>query len=96
MSAAIHQSFIVQVGGMFSTTVRKHMRDFGRISVCGAISTYNDSKESPSMALCCEGDFVFKQLKMEGFLVHRWLGRWMEGLVQMTQWIQDVIISAHI
>lgn len=67
------------------------MKDFGRISVCGAISTYNDLKDSPSMAPCCEPAFVFKQIRMEGFLVHRWLSRWMEGLVQMTQWIQEVI-----
>jgi len=43
------------------------------------------------MAPACEAAFVFKQLKMEGFLVQRWLNRWMEGLTQMSQWIQEVI-----
>ena len=66
------------------------MKDFGRISVCGAISTYNDKMGEPATAPCCEGAFVFKQLKMEGFLVHRWMNRWMEGLAQMTKWIQEV------
>jgi len=82
----------LKVGGLFSTTVRNHMKDFGRISVCGAISTYNDKTGEPATAPCCEGAFVFKQLKMEGFLVHRWMNRWMEGLAQMTKWIQEVSI----
>lgn len=64
------------------------MKDFGRISVCGSISAYND--KTPSMAPVCEPAFVFKQLKMEGFLVGRWMSRWMEGLSQMTKWIQEV------
>lgn len=64
------------------------MRDFGRISVCGSISTYNDV--TPTMAPACESMFVFKQLKMEGFLVGRWTSRWMEGLTQMSKWIQEV------
>ena len=66
------------------------MKDFGRISVCGAISVYNDDPVSPTVAPCAEPAFVFKQLKMEGFLVHRWLDRWMEGLAEMIQWIKDV------
>lgn len=69
------------------------MKDFGRISVCGAISTYNDEMSVPTMAPACEGTFIFKQLKMEGFLVHRWLNRWMEGLAQMSQWIREVIVD---
>lgn len=81
------------VGGLFSTAVRDHMKLFGRISVCGSISTYND--QTPTMAPACEGAFVFKQLKMEGFLVQRWLNRWMEGLTQMTQWIQEGKIKAR-
>ncbi len=44
------------------------------------------------MAPACEAAFVFKQLKMEGFLVSRWTSRWMEGLSQMTKWIQEVYI----
>lgn len=75
------------VGGLLSTTIRNHMKDFGRISVCGSISTYND--KTPTMAPACEAAFVFKQLKMEGFLVGRWMSRWMEGLSQMTKWIQE-------
>ena len=82
----------LQVGGLLSSTIRNHMKDFGRISVCGAISTYNDKTGEPTMAPSVEGTFIFKQLKMEGFLVHRWLDRWMEGLSQMAKWIQEVLV----
>lgn len=33
--------------------------------------------------------FVFNQLKMEGFLVTRWLPRWNEGIVQNLKWIKE-------
>ena len=67
------------------------MKDFGRISVCGAISLYNEPNSGESLAPCAEPMFVFKQLKMEGFLVHRWMNRWMEGLNQMLTWINEVL-----
>lgn len=69
-------------------TVRSHMRQFGRISVCGAVSMYNET--SPTLAPCIEPVMVFKELKMEGFLIHRWLGRYEEGMRQMAQWIKEV------
>lgn len=82
--------FLLQVGGLLSTTVRNHMKDFGRISVCGSISTYNDKTGEPTLVACCEEAFVFKQLKMEGFLEDRSQDWWMEGLTAMTKWIQEV------
>lgn len=32
---------------------------------------------------------VFKQLRMEGFLVFRWLDRYEEGLEQNEKWIKE-------
>ena len=71
-----------------SSVIRSHMNHFGRIAICGAISMYNDV--SPTMAVCVEPTFVFKQLKMEGFLIHRWINRYQEGMDQMLEWIQQV------
>jgi NADPH-dependent curcumin reductase CurA len=34
-------SLILQVGGKMSSAVIEHMREFGRIAVCGSISSYN-------------------------------------------------------
>lgn len=33
--------------------------------------------------------FVFKQLKMEGFIVNRWISRWTEGINQNLEWIKE-------
>lgn len=40
-------------------------------------------------------DFVFKQLRMEGFIVHRWLDRWMEGITANLKWIQEGKVKYH-
>merc|ERR1719219_2838549 len=74
------------VGGQMSIDVMSAMNMFGRVSVCGAISQYQE--ETPNskdlMPLC-----VFKQLKIEGFLVPRWLKRWEEGITAMAGWIAE-------
>ena len=78
-----------QVGGLFSATVRNHMKNYGRISVCGSTSTYNES--APPMVPASETILILKQIKIEGFMVtHRWADRWYEGLQQMAQWIKEV------
>jgi len=78
------------VGGSLSATIRNHMKDFGRISVCGAIAAYNDNPANPTMTPVVEPNMVFKQLKMEGFLVHRWVDRWLEGITSIIKWMFEV------
>lgn len=34
-------------------------------------------------------NFVFNQLRMEGFIVSRWSNRWIEGILQMKQWVES-------
>ncbi|KAB7506356.1 Prostaglandin reductase 1 [Armadillidium nasatum] len=81
------------VGGEFTATVLPLMADAARISVCGAISTYNDeSKNTGTLFLNSpfhEGTIIWKQLKIEGFIVHRWTNRWMEGINQLKKWIEE-------
>jgi prostaglandin reductase 1 len=74
------------VGGEISQNVIEQMNLSGRISVCGAITGYNGQEVQVNAP---QKNFVFKQLKMEGFIVHRWANRWMEGVNQMLQWIKD-------
>ncbi|XP_070491673.1 prostaglandin reductase 1-like isoform X1 [Chironomus tepperi] len=74
------------VGGEISSLIFSQMNDYGRISVCGAISSYNT--EIPKVP-AVQTAFVFKQLKMEGFLVWRYTDRWMEGIDQVAKWIQE-------
>jgi len=74
------------VGGTLSYLIIDQMRDYGRISICGAISGYNDEKILvPSFQT-----FHRRNLRMEGFINYRWIDQWFkEGMSQMLQWIKD-------
>lgn len=79
------------VGGQFTAEALPHMADRGCVSLCGAISTYNEERKDIG-APCLtspynEGTMIWKQLRVEGFLVGRWSDRWMEGINQMKEWI---------
>ena len=80
------------VGGTLSYLIIDQMRQFGRISICGAISGYNDEKIMvPSFQT-----FHRRQLKMEGFINYRWIDQWMkEGMFEMLQWIKDGKVKIH-
>lgn len=41
------------------------------------------------LAPILQPSLIFKQLKMEGFLVFRWLDRYEEGLQQNFKWIKE-------
>ena len=77
------------VGGNVTSGVLLNMNVHGRISVCGSISGYNNKDTALYPAI--QPFMVSYQLKMEGFLVWRWLhlGRWDEGLNQMCKWVQE-------
>lgn len=78
--------FFDNVGGEVSSMVFSRMNDYGRIAVCGAISSYNsDIPKVPAVQTM----FVFKQLKMQGFLVWSWSNRWMEGIAELAKWVQE-------
>jgi len=83
------------VGGQISSQIIQQMKDYGRIAVCGSISSYNlDAKDMPQVPIL-QPIFVFKQLKMEGFLVWRYADKWMEGINQMSQWVDLGKIKYH-
>ncbi|KAG0725612.1 Prostaglandin reductase 1 [Chionoecetes opilio] len=67
------------------------MAEFGRVSVCGAVSTYNDEGKHIGMPALTspfsEATVIWKQLRFEGFIVTRWNDRWMEGIHQLKAWI---------
>ncbi|KAJ2937880.1 hypothetical protein O0L34_g18702 [Tuta absoluta] len=79
--------FFDNVGGEDSSIILSQMNDYGRIAVCGAISSYNEDPAKMPKCSVIQPSLVFKQLKMEGFLVWRWTDRWAEALVQLIQWI---------
>jgi prostaglandin reductase 1 len=42
-----------------------------------------------------QAHFIFKQLKMEGFVVYRWADRWMEAIHQNLEWITAGKVKYH-
>ncbi|KAF7987506.1 hypothetical protein HCN44_003268 [Aphidius gifuensis] len=77
------------VGGDISTTVMYQMKLFGRVSVCGSISSYNADVNAQPKTTILQPAIVFNQLKIEGFIVTRWADKWQEGIVQNLKWIQE-------
>ncbi|CAK1551191.1 unnamed protein product [Leptosia nina] len=75
------------VGGEISHTIMSYMNKYGRVAVCGSISSYNDLK-LPKVTIM-QPAIVFKELKVEGFLVNRWTHRWDEGIDMNLKWIQE-------
>ena len=56
--------------------------------MCGAISHYNDEASKPRFTdMLPQSLKVSKELKVEGWLVTRWMARWMEGVTNMASWI---------
>lgn len=77
------------VGGTISVDVIHQMREFGRICVCGTISSHNlDPLTIPPVRII-QPIFVAKQLVMEGIQAWRYAYKWMEGIQQMLEWIED-------
>lgn len=81
------------VGGRISSIVLSQMKLFGRIAVCGGISAYNSTGETLVPAV--QNLFIAKQLSMQGFVVTRYADVWLEGLSELTKWVQEGRIKYH-
>ncbi|XP_043265756.1 prostaglandin reductase 1-like [Colletes gigas] len=77
------------VGGEISTTVMYQMKPFGRVAICGSISSYNYDASSLPKTILLQPAILFNQLKVEGFIVSRWNDRWSEGVSKNLQWIRE-------
>lgn len=79
------------VGGLLSHRIRQQMNEFGRVSICGSIASYNDRTGETAQVDVPENQILFKQLKVEGFIVTRWdkEGTWQKGIDQMAAWIRE-------
>jgi prostaglandin reductase 1 len=78
--------FFDNVGGLLGYTIQEQMRMFGRISICGAISTYNDEE----VMIPALKTFHRRNLKMEGFNVYaRWGDQFQEGIQGNLEWLKE-------
>lgn len=75
------------VGGSISDAVHRNLNQFGRIVVCGAISTYN-ATEMP-MGPRVEGFLIKKSALMQGFIVSDFSDKFSEGAKQLGQWLKE-------
>lgn len=66
------------------------MKEFGRISICGSISSYSDDTLNQKRSTkFFQVLFLTKQLKMEGFMLPRWKHRYGESFEQNLMWIRE-------
>lgn len=75
------------VGGELSNTVMSLMNPGGRVSVCGAISSYDATQ--PTKAGIVQPIIVQKQLELKGFHATQFIDRWEKGIEQNLEWIRD-------
>jgi NADPH-dependent curcumin reductase CurA len=73
------------VGGEIMEEVLDRMNLHGRVALCGMISGYNTGERM-------RGPFdavLVKRLRVEGFIILDYLPRFIEGAMQMAQWIME-------
>ncbi|RZB39601.1 prostaglandin reductase 1 [Asbolus verrucosus] len=75
------------VGGETSSIIMNQMNQGGRVSVCGAISSYN--AKVPIRASIVQPAIVQKQLELKGFVSNQFLDRTMDGIKQNLQWVKE-------
>ncbi|KAF3821174.1 hypothetical protein GH733_011327, partial [Mirounga leonina] len=83
-----------KVDGEFSNIVIPQMKKFGRIAICGAISTYNSTCPLPPGPP--PENIIYQQLRMEGFIVTHWQGEvCQKALKDLLKWVVEGKIQYH-
>ncbi|EFC47567.1 hypothetical protein NAEGRDRAFT_31511 [Naegleria gruberi] len=72
-------------GGFILDAVTLAMNCKGRISFCGAISSYNE--QNPETGLRLSTIHVVRELKTQGFIISSFMPRFQEGTAQLVQWL---------
>lgn len=82
-----YDCYFDNVGGDFTSTALAQMKLFGRIALCGSISTYNNT--APHKGPSIHSHMILKQLRMEGFLVERWKHKHHNSLQRLLAWVKE-------
>ncbi|RCW77005.1 NADP-dependent oxidoreductase [Saliterribacillus persicus] len=75
------------VGGEISDAVHTNLNKYARISVCGAISSYNLKEEDIGPRI--QTTLIKKSVLMQGFTVGDFANRLAEGSEALAKWLQD-------
>lgn len=73
------------VGGAISDGVHANINRFGRVIVCGAISTYNDTAVPTGPRV--EGFLIKKSVLMQGFIVSNYATEFADGMKHLSEWL---------
>jgi NADPH-dependent curcumin reductase CurA len=74
------------VGGDISDAVIFNMNKYGRIAICGTISSYNDTEASKGPRL---QPYILKNsMLMQGFIVSNYANKFPEGVKQLSEWLK--------
>lgn len=75
------------VGGSIMDAVYNHLNDFGRIALCGMISTYNN--EGPAAGPKDFSRILMRKLTIQGFIVMDFLHRAPEAFAALGGWVSE-------
>ena len=75
------------VGGTISDSVHDNINRFGRIVVCGAISTYNDTSVPTGPRV--QGFLIKQSVLMQGFIVGNYAEMFPEGIEYLSTWLKE-------
>src|SRR5664279_5219054 len=75
------------VGGAITDAVMRRIAKHARVAVCGQISQYNSVE--PQTGPRWLSQLVVRQVKVEGFLVSQFAGRFEAGLKQLATWLKE-------
>ncbi len=75
------------VGGPIMDAVISRMNNFGRIALCGMISTYNN--EGPATGPTDFGRVLMNRLLIRGFIVIDYLPRAAEAFAELAPWVMS-------
>ena len=81
--------FFDNVGGSFFDTTLPHMNKYGRVSLCGCISSYNAEDPSKLTGPIIHMEVIPKELKIQGFIASTYYSRYMEAAVKLQGWIKE-------
>ncbi|WP_058306434.1 NADP-dependent oxidoreductase [Gracilibacillus massiliensis] len=75
------------VGGEISDAVHSNLNKYARISICGAISSYN--LEGEDIGPRIQTTLIKKSVLMQGFTLGDFADRFAEGSKALAQWLQE-------
>ena len=75
------------VGGAIMDAVLARMNNFSRMPLCGMISTYNNA--SAPQGPTNFQQILMKRIRVQGFIVIDYFGRFAEGSMQLAQWVLE-------